>query len=523
MSTKTADFDWVPSAGRRQADFSVVHESGIARPDKSTVSLPKLIRSILREQIIARIAVSLFTVIATTLFFHYGPSVNATTVGFVYLLAILVASTVFELLTLVGMCVAATLAYDFFFLPPVGNFNVNDPQDWVALVSFLITAVIGCRISTRERLRAKEARRMRVEVEKLYALSSRLLGAKDPVDVMAAIPEHIVAAFGLESAALYFCATQKTLWSGTGFPEREIQHLKAAASIGHLQISLGRNVSFAPIRLNESVAGSIALCGPSPASETIEAVAAVVSLAIERANAIEGIAKMEAARESERLKSVLLDAITHDFRTPLTSIKISATGLLDDLEFDREQRKELLTIINEECDRINHLVGEASEMARLESHEVKLEMGSHAVGEFIPAAIEDCTDVTPSREICLDMKHEESRLVVDLSLAKKVLVHLITNAHLYSSPGQPITIATEQQGGFLKISVADKGPGIEDTEIAHIFEKFYRGKNQRYRVKGTGMGLPIAKAIVETHGGTISAVSRVGYGSVFSFSLPLEQ
>ena len=309
---------------------------------------------------------------------------------------------------------------------------------------------------------------------------------------------------------------------GISFPEREIQHLKAAASIGHLQISLRSNV-FGAYSLERVVAGSIALCGPAPACETLEAVAAIVGLAIERATAIQNIAKIEAARESERLKSVLLDAITHDFRTPLTSIKISATGLLDDLEFNREQRKELLTIIDEECDRINHLVGEASEMARLESHEANLELGTHPVGEFISSAIEDCTDVTPIREIHLDVKHQDSRLLVDLSLAKKVLVHLVTNAHLYSSPGQPITIATEQRGQFLTISVADKGPGIEDAEIDHIFEKFYRGKNQRYRVKGTGMGLPIAKAIVETHGGKIGAVSRLGQGSVFSFSLPLEQ
>jgi two-component system sensor histidine kinase KdpD len=115
------------------------------------------------------------------------------------------------------------------------------------------------------------------------------------------------------------------------------------------------------------------------------------------------------------------------------------------------------------------------------------------------------------------------RLLVDLSLAKKALVHLVTNAHLYSSPGQSITIATEERGRFLIINVADRGAGIEDTEVSHIFEKFYRGKNQRYRVQGTGMGLPIAKAIVETHGGTIGVFSRLGQGSVFTFSLPIER
>jgi two-component system, OmpR family, sensor histidine kinase KdpD len=233
--------------------------------------------------------------------------------------------------------------------------------------------------------------------------------------------------------------------------------------------------------------------------------------------------KIESTRENESLKSVLLDAITHDFRSPLTSIKASVTGLLDDLEFDREQRRELLTIINEECDRINRLVGEAAEIARLESGEVKLDLASHSVGELLSAALAECKSVTANREICLDVKHQDSRLLVDLSLAKRVLVHLITNANLYSSPDKPIRIATQVRGGFLNISVSDQGPGIDNTEIDHIFDKFYRGKRQRTRVHGTGMGLPIAKAIVESHGGTIRVVSRPGQGSVFTLSLPMAQ
>jgi two-component system sensor histidine kinase KdpD len=230
--------------------------------------------------------------------------------------------------------------------------------------------------------------------------------------------------------------------------------------------------------------------------------------------------KIESTRESESLKSVWLDAITHDFRTPLTSIKASVTGLLDDLDFDREQRKELLTIINEECDRINRLVGEAAEFARLESGEAKLNLASCSVGELLSAALAECKTVTAKREISLDARHQDSWLLVDLSLAKRVLVNLIVNAHLYSFPGTPIRLATQICGEFHTISVTDQGPGIDDTEIDHIFEKFYRGKEQRSRVHGTGMGLPIARAIVEAHGGTIGVVSRLGQGSVFTFSLP---
>jgi two-component system, OmpR family, sensor histidine kinase KdpD len=233
--------------------------------------------------------------------------------------------------------------------------------------------------------------------------------------------------------------------------------------------------------------------------------------------------KLQATHESERLKLVFLDAITHDFKTPLTSIKASVTGLLDDLETDREQRKELLTIIDEECDRINQLVSEASEIARLESGEMKLDLASHSVEELISAALADCRSAALNRRICLDVKHPNTRLRVDLSLAKRILVHLITNAQLYSSPGQPVRITTNKYNKFHTFSVADQGPGIEEEEIGHIFDKFYRGKDERHRVQGTGMGVPIAKTIVEAHGGTIGVVSCLGQGSVFTFSLPAER
>lgn len=233
--------------------------------------------------------------------------------------------------------------------------------------------------------------------------------------------------------------------------------------------------------------------------------------------------KTMSTQESERLKLVFLDAITHDLKTPLTAIKASVTGLLDGLKTDLEQRKELLTVIDQECDRINRLVSEALEIARLESGELKLNLASHSIGEIISAALADCRSVTSKREICLDVKHLDSRLLVDLSLAKRVLVQLVTNAQLYSSPGKPITITTKQRDKFHDISVADQGPGIEKDETERIFEKFYRGKNVKYRVPGTGMGLPIARMIAEAHGGTIRVVNCPGQGSVFTFSLPAKR
>jgi len=252
------------------------------------------------------------------------------------------------------------------------------------------------------------------------------------------------------------------------------------------------------------------------------ALGCLVAAAIERAGAVEHAAKMEAARQGEQFKSVMLDAIAHDFRTPLTGIKTSVTALLTDLEFSGEQKQDLLAVIDEECDRIDQLLDQASEIARLESGEVKLEMAPHSIGELVLAALAECKRVLRVRPIHNEVRHQDLQVLADLPWARSVLVQLIVNAHLYSWPGQPITIRSENGGGFALLSVADEGPGIEKTEAARIFEKFYRGKDQKIRAHGTGMGLPIAKAIVEAHGGTIDVVSRFGHGSVFTFSLPLD-
>jgi two-component system sensor histidine kinase KdpD len=326
----------------------------------------------------------------------------------------------------------------------------------------------------------------------------------------------------LDEATLYLSEKQELFGANLNGHAMKIDDLRAAAAVSHPQVNEQGNISLTPVRLGNSVYGSLALFGPGCSREMIDATAALVAVAIARACALEQVAKVEAARESERLKSVLLDAITHDFRTPLTSIKISTTGLLDDLDFDREQRKDLLVIIDEECDRLSRLVGEASEMARLECGEVKLDMATHPVKDLISGAMADCKNAICNREIRIEMPQPDLRLSMDIHLATKVLVHLVSNAHLYSAPGQPITVRSEERNGLEFISVADCGSGIDSKELPLIFEKFYRGRKQRYRVQGTGMGLAIAKAIVEAHGGTISATSRPGQGSVFTFSLPVE-
>ncbi|MGH9679181.1 MAG: sensor histidine kinase, partial [Candidatus Acidiferrales bacterium] len=381
--------------------------------------------------------------------------------------------------------------------------------------------VLASDLSTRARNQAAEANRRRREVERLYKFSQRLLSAGNPIELLNAIPRQIVDIFEVGASALFLTDKQKIYRSGMDLPQLGADSLKAIVAREDTQIDEEHSLCFAPLRMGTRILGSVGISGSVLSGPSLEALGSLIAVAIERAYATELVGKTEAAREGEHLKSALLDAITHDFRTPLTSIKASVTNLLSPAQLDNGQRAELLNIINEECDRLNRLVGEAAEMARLDAGEVKLQPETLPVMDLITALLNVCKGVLGARPIRIEMKDQDLRVRADPARAREVLVHLIENANLYSPADRPVTISAEEAHDFVLISVADQGPGISEQELGLIFDKFYRGADQRYLVQGTGMGLPIAKAIVEAHGGTTGVVSQVGQGSVFSFTLPI--
>ena len=470
---------------------------------------------------ILRYIAALAAVSIITFFYLHTHRFNATTIAFTYLLAILGVSTIWGLWVSIFMSLVATIAFNYFFLPPTGTLAISDPQNWLALVTFLVTSVLASDLATRARNQAAEANRRRREVERLYGFSQRLLSAGNPIELLNAIPRQIVETFEVGAAAIFLAEKQKIYRSGINLPQLDEVNLKAIVAREEIEIDEEHSVCFAPLRLGARILGSVGISGPVLSRQSLEALGSLIAVAIERAHAIEMVGKTEAAREGERLKSALLDAIAHDFRTPLTSMKASVTSLLSEAKLDEDQRRELLNIINEECDRLNRLVGEAAEMARLEAGDVKLRLEPLRVVDLTEAALDTCKGILGTRPIRIEIKNQDLNVRADFTRAREVLVHLIENANLYSSPDHPITIGAEEKDDVVLFSVADQGPGIGDTELGLIFDKFYRGADQRYRVQGTGMGLPIAKAIVEAHGGTIGVVSQLGHGSVFSFSLPI--
>ncbi|HTZ73885.1 MAG TPA: ATP-binding protein [Candidatus Aquilonibacter sp.] len=480
----------------------------------------------MRVPILARalqFVLALLLIIAVTFVYREILRVNATTVALTYLLAILAISTFWGMAVSVTMSVLAMMLFNFFFLPPVGRFTVADPQNWVALFAFLLVAVLASQLSNRARQQAEAASARRREIEKLYGFSRSLLESGNVMELLNRIPAQIVNSFEVGGAAIYLAEKEKVYRSGPAIPMLEKDNLKSMTTRDEPVFDYANGLCFISVRLGLRPIGSLGISGAPVSRETLEAIATLIAIAMERARAVEQLGQTEAAREGEQLRTALLDAVTHALRTPLTSIKASVTNLLSQHNLNGDQRRELLTIINEESDRLNRLVGEAGEMASLDAGEVVLRREPRDVQDVINAALAECKKNLGQRQVDLRVQSGLPLVVADVARAREALVHLIDNANRYSPAGQPITITAERNGDFVAISVADRGAGIDSLEQALIFQKFYRGKDQRYAIEGTGMGLPIAKAIVEAHGGTISVTSQLGQGSVFTFTLPADR
>ncbi|MFZ1007613.1 MAG: DUF4118 domain-containing protein [Candidatus Sulfotelmatobacter sp.] len=446
--------------------------------------------------------------------------VNPTTVALTFLLMVLWVAAYWGFRFSVFLAILATLAFNYYFLPPVGTFTVADPQNWVALFAFLVTAGIASELADRARRQTADANQRRRDVERLYSFSQRLLATDNVAELLNAIPLYVCEGFGGKAAAVYLLSSQQVYRTDPNATLLALQDLQMVSSRGEPVIDGQRGISLSPLHLGTRTTGAVGIAGAALSRATLEALGSMIAIAVERAGAIEKLSQIEAAHQSENLRAVLLDSVTHELRTPLTGIKAAVTGLLSDYNLDETERRELLTVINEETDRLDRLVGEATEMAQLDAHKVELHMAPVDISTVIELAVEQSGTVLADHPMELRVPVPLPKVCVDSERIAEVLKQLLENAAKYSPPDSPITITAETKGERIITSVADQGYGIDDFEQSLVFDKFYRGRDQRYNAQGTGMGLAIAKALVEAHNGSVSVTSQVGRGSVFSFDLP---
>ncbi len=446
---------------------------------------------------------------------------NPTTIALAFLLGVLGISASWGLREAVFMSVIATLAFNYYFLPPIGTFTIADPQNWIALFAFLATAVTASELSERARRGTRSAVERQQELERLYAFSQLLLSSDNPAELLNLIPRYIVESFSIRSAAVSLSSRSDVYRSGPTIDGLESRDLQLICLRGEPRFDAVHHLAFMPLRMGMRVVGCMGVSGSVLTRQTLEAIGSLVAIAVERASAVEKLSRAEAARESEQLRSVLLDSVTHEFRTPLTAIKASVTSLLGSPSHSPEETQELLTINNQESDRLNRLIGEAAEMAQLDANKVEFRFRSAPIGKPVAEALDELKQLLVQHPVEVRIPDDLPNARMDSAHIKEVLVHLLENAAKYSPADAPIRITAEAKDETLIINIADRGPGIDDFEQSLVFEKFYRGRNQRVQVHGTGMGLAICKAIVEAHGGRLGVTSQLGRGSVFYFSLPV--
>jgi len=449
--------------------------------------------------------------------------VNSATAAFTYLLLVLILATRVGLRESVIASFGSMLTYNFFFLPPIGTLTIADPQNWVALFTFLATAITGSHLSSNARQKAKEAESRQQELQRMYDFSRALMLGDTDRTLLKYAAQQISELFELEDVRLYSRETDSVVQVTTEQTSLGDSLLRETARSGRTWRSADGSALVVPIQLGGHSLGSLGVAGGKKLSEVaLQALAQLVAIALERARAQETANRLEATRQNEQLKSTLLDALAHEFKTPLTSVKAATTTLLSRRELDKMEG-EFLTIIDEEADRMTNLVSDAIELARIGSGPVTLHKEALAAEEMIYSALSEFRALLDGRNLRVEIENSLPLLWVDKKLAELALRQILNNALKYSPPGSPIQVSGKlhAEGKSVLLQVANEGPGIPKGEQPLLFEKFYRGNEARTRMAGTGMGLSISRDIIGAHGGQIWVQSESGKGAQFCFTLPV--
>jgi two-component system sensor histidine kinase KdpD len=448
--------------------------------------------------------------------------VNQTTVALTFLVMVQLTAFGWGLVYSICLSIGCTLLYNFFFLPPIGSFTIADPQNWIALLSFLASAIFISRISESERRQAALSEARRSEMERLYEFSNQLLMEENLHDVARNAPRVVASIFAFDAVTLYLTESDSAYSSDPRRAFVSLEELRVAARLPDVPRPREAGVCIVPLVLGMRASGSIAMTKAGYSDGLYDAIGGLLAIALERATALDRFSRVEAAREGERLRSALLDSVTHELRTPLTAIRAAATSLLSQPALAESQRHEMFAILDEESARLDRLIGQAVEMAQLDSDGIEVRPKPQQLQEVIDMALEDCRVLLRGRPVILELPPDMPSISLDRELIRRVLRHLLENAARYSPAGSPVRIGARLGPDRLLVSITDEGQGIDEAEQAYIFDKFYRGSRQRL-LHGTGMGLAIAKAILRAHNGGIEVSSHRDQGATFTFWVPINQ
>lgn len=470
--------------------------------DRSHWFAIKLRDGVLAFGVIALITLALFPLRAW---------LSTSTVALLYLLPVLISTTLWGLWPGILSAFIAFLAYNYFFLTPYYTLIVHQSQDIVALVIFLGVAVLISQLVGRAKAGLAMAVRRESETTRLYELSLSLAGVNDPQGIAGLIAQKTMEAVQprrlelsiepvYQQAPIYLRLPDEE--TPPGRPDLALPLETVRATLGELRLWLdGRELAASEKRV-------------------LHTFAAQGALALERAALEQAEMRGRVLEESDRLKSALLSSVSHEFRTPLATIKAATTSLLSDqIAWDSQTRKELLSVVDEETDHLNYLVGNLLDMSRIEAGALKPDRQWNLLAEIVEGVVKRLHRVLRDYRLEIDIPDDLPLVQVDYIQMEQVFTNLLQNSAKYAPAGSTIRLKAERlEAGQVQVRVSNQGLPVRAEDLERIFDKFYRVTAPE-KVSGTGLGLSICKGIIEAHGGRIWAENE-RQGFAFVFNLP---
>lgn len=458
-----------------------------------------------------------------------------THIALAFLLLVLAASATTGKRVGIGVSLAAFVLFDLLFLPPYSRLTLENPLDWLVLASFLVTAVVAAQLLDQAQRKASEARDRSAEIAQLATLGAEALNAPRADLAVSGVADVIRATLPVERCVIHAADPDRAsddlvtavLRRGVAFSELTDGTTHALRSdtgqTGEWWVGAPGRVTrlLLPLRVRGTTVGALELAGRSgfaldPAQQRmLDAMTFYAALGVERGRVEAEVKHVAALEEADRLKDILIASVSHDLRTPLTTIKALARGM----QSHGDERSE---IIEQEADRLNRLVGDLLELSRISAGGVRPDIEAVPVDDLIGAAVQRIEGTLGTRRLDVSLGEEGPLLVgrFDLAHSIRILVNLIENAVKYAPVESPIEVGVARRGPWIDVTVADRGPGVAPDEIERIFEPLYRPSNAPPDAGSAGLGLAIARQFAEAQGGTVAYTPRIGGGSVFTLRLP---
>jgi two-component system sensor histidine kinase KdpD len=446
---------------------------------------------------------------------------NATTIGFVFLVVVLLLTMWGGLALGLAMSILATACFNFFFLPPYYTFTIEEPANWIALSAFLVTSIVVGRLVVLARRQAERAEARRREIETLYGLSMDLFTSTTRIGPLGEAAGRALTLLGAAAGGLVLFEggnsyRQHIVW-WTGPRGDEVEDIVAGVGRHSRPIQLPSVFGtdfYLPLVLGGPASGVLVVRGAHTSKEALESVARLVAIAVEREKYIEESSHLGALREADALKTSLLRAISHDLTTPLTSISIRTEGLKRHAANDPDLAEDVMGIA-EETSRLRRRIEGLLAMARLEGGTIRPRPEPTPPGDLFRAVRENLPRVFETRPVAARVEPDCPEAYVDPSLALEVLVNFVENADRVSPPGEPLELVARRHplaDGQVRIEVLDRGPGVGAGESPDAVSSS--------DLPGRGLGLEIARSLAAASGGSVGLSNRAGGGAVARLDLP---